>query len=486
MTCLNRVALALIALAMAVPALAQVELPPSPVRPDNVNPTAPTSVSGIPIDQLPPGARALGLGGAFSAVADDATAAEANPAGQVQLLEPEFSLHLRHSDNDLDFYDAEQRNPLPFTGQAPNPINNFSDSSTNVSFASFVYPIDNFVVSAFYTNNADLSALAAPTTFADEIFVDTYTSRQQLGGELDGYGLSVAYRINDRLSIGFTAKRNEISLSSFDQTQIDNFRDFEFIFNQARPDISAEEFASVINDSFLIDSQIEDDDSAMSYSMGLLMKPTDKWSLALTYRIGAEFDIVSDAVFTQSIGCVGSGQARDVCDLGFRGIDLDPFNSTQITSLPANVRVPDVLTFGAAWRPSDTLLFSLDINKTSYGDLAQPRSRTLGFEFPVDGTPFGDPPTTILDVEPIEDEWTINFGAEKVFFLDSDLFNLFTVRAGAFTDEDRDGTTLLDTDDTHITAGLGLVLLDYKLQIDVAADFSDRTDNIVLSAIYKF
>ena len=36
-----------------------------------------------------PGARAMGLGGAFAALADDATAAFANPAGLVQLLEPE-------------------------------------------------------------------------------------------------------------------------------------------------------------------------------------------------------------------------------------------------------------------------------------------------------------------------------------------------------------------------------------------------------------
>ena len=38
------------------------------------------------------GARATGMGGAFIAVADDATAASWNPAGLVQLEKPEFSL----------------------------------------------------------------------------------------------------------------------------------------------------------------------------------------------------------------------------------------------------------------------------------------------------------------------------------------------------------------------------------------------------------
>ena len=43
-----------------------------------------------------PGARSLGMGGAFAAVADDATAAFANPAGLTQLTRPEVSIEGRH------------------------------------------------------------------------------------------------------------------------------------------------------------------------------------------------------------------------------------------------------------------------------------------------------------------------------------------------------------------------------------------------------
>ncbi|MDH3816848.1 MAG: hypothetical protein OEV48_20340, partial [Acidobacteriota bacterium] len=42
-----------------------------------------------------PGARSLALGGAFAAIADDATAAFANPAGLVQILRPEISAEIR-------------------------------------------------------------------------------------------------------------------------------------------------------------------------------------------------------------------------------------------------------------------------------------------------------------------------------------------------------------------------------------------------------
>ena len=43
-----------------------------------------------------PGARSMGFGGAFVALADDATAAFANPAGLTQLLKPEISIESRY------------------------------------------------------------------------------------------------------------------------------------------------------------------------------------------------------------------------------------------------------------------------------------------------------------------------------------------------------------------------------------------------------
>lgn len=50
-----------------------------------------------------PGARSMALGGAFAALADDATAAFANPAGLVQLLEPEVSVEGRHTSRQTPF-----------------------------------------------------------------------------------------------------------------------------------------------------------------------------------------------------------------------------------------------------------------------------------------------------------------------------------------------------------------------------------------------
>src|SRR6185503_5660002 len=60
-----------------------------------------------------PGARSLALGGAFLGLADDATAAYANPAGLSQLQQPELSVEGRSWDFTSRFVD---RGHQPATG----------------------------------------------------------------------------------------------------------------------------------------------------------------------------------------------------------------------------------------------------------------------------------------------------------------------------------------------------------------------------------
>ena len=56
----------------------------------------PQPIATIQFSFSNPGARSLGLGGAFVALADDATAAWANPAGLVQIANSEVSVEFRH------------------------------------------------------------------------------------------------------------------------------------------------------------------------------------------------------------------------------------------------------------------------------------------------------------------------------------------------------------------------------------------------------
>src|SRR5437870_12948983 len=54
------------------------------------------SLAGLQFNFGNPGARALGMGGAFIGLADDASAAEANPAGLTILRKPEVTLEGRN------------------------------------------------------------------------------------------------------------------------------------------------------------------------------------------------------------------------------------------------------------------------------------------------------------------------------------------------------------------------------------------------------
>lgn len=97
------------------------------------------------------GARALGLAGAFTAVADDATAASWNPAGLTQLETPEFSTVYRFSTRN-DSHNSENRDLE--SGQ-----NRYSSSELN--YASAVYPFllnnQNAVFSMNYQESYDFT-----------------------------------------------------------------------------------------------------------------------------------------------------------------------------------------------------------------------------------------------------------------------------------------------------------------------------------------
>src|SRR5688572_20718864 len=97
--------------------------------------------AGIQFNFSTPGARSLGLGGAFIGLADDATAAFANPAGLVNLSEQEVALELRSIDVTQQFVEAGH-NFGPPSGNGVDTvaglqIGETSDRSEAVSFLSF-------------------------------------------------------------------------------------------------------------------------------------------------------------------------------------------------------------------------------------------------------------------------------------------------------------------------------------------------------------
>jgi long-subunit fatty acid transport protein len=430
--------------------------------------------SGLPIDQLPPGARSLGLGGAFAGVADDATAAIANPAGLTILTAKEFSLHLRNSDSDVSFLDPDAFDSSLFT--VPGRLNKeYSDSGTNVSFASFVLPLDRWVLSAYYQTQLDFKSeqTGGPDVVYDSQFIDTYNNVNSVDSSIDAYGLSAAFRFTDSFSMGITAQYNNFDLNSIDSWEVDNFNDNEFDFYSNLGNATLEQYAAAIVDEWSVSSSINDKDSDLTFGIGLMYSLNSNWSFGLVYRQGAEFSVQTDRVSTNIQDCTGTGVATDECNQF-----LPKFNVVTSSSLDTKIKVPDTFTFGIGWRPTDTWLISFDINRIGYSDTTPVRSFTQGFGANINGG-------TMQLTEEIKDGTTYHLGAEKVFVLSNN--NTVSIRAGAFTIEDHDGNAIVDSGDTAFTVGLGTTFGSMsQFQMDLGASFSDATNNIILSGIYRF
>ena len=141
----------------------------------------------VGLDWVPTGsgARALAMGGAFTAIADDATAAWWNPAGLTQLERPEFSLVGQYRTMDAE------------TVQSGTPMSGTKDT-LSANFASAVFPIGGKTegarktVSLSYGTFMDFnSEVASPP--------DNY---QKFKGTLDNATLSFATELSPNLSLG--------------------------------------------------------------------------------------------------------------------------------------------------------------------------------------------------------------------------------------------------------------------------------------------
>ncbi len=408
----------------------------------------------VPFDTLPPGARALGLGGAFAAVADDATAAEANPAGQIILTRPEVSIHGRHADYNVPFVNPDLLEGAPFGASVGNGFSEYEDANSTVSFASFVYPFEHFVLSGYYHNAGKLDVGTSDALF-DPGFIDTYVASTLIDVEQDSAGLSGAFRVNDMLSIGASVKYARLDLTYAAQSALLDFRDQE---NGSLAN------AATITDLQSLTTAAAGDDSDITWNVGLLLNPNGKVSAGLVYKEGGSFKFDTALRFVSQFNCNGAagctGNPVDVSrDFGFGKTRVD---------------LPDVLSLGIAARPSDTWLLSLQFDRIDYSDLPAPRASSLIFAVPT-------------APETIDAAITTHFGVEKTFLFDAPVLgmSLLSVRGGAFNDRDHDGFAALKTNDTHYTFGVGTVFFD-DLQIDVGAEWSDKIDDIVLSAVYRF
>lgn len=121
------------------------------------------ALSGLQFNFGNPGARSLGMGGAFIGLADDASAAEANPAGLMTLRRTEVSIETRQATISQRFVTG---GTFPFVTDLDVPAR-----KTSVTFASVVVPLQKAVVAGYYhrplsfSNQVNLTARYATPVF---------------------------------------------------------------------------------------------------------------------------------------------------------------------------------------------------------------------------------------------------------------------------------------------------------------------------------
>ena len=463
---MRKFALVLIAV-LAIPAAAQ-----------NVDIEA---LSGLQFNFGNPGARSLGMGGAFLGLADDASAAEANPAGLTILRKPEISVEGRNYLEQQLFTTSGT-----FPEVVRTPFTHYSNRA-QLSFASIVYPIKNFTFGAYFhepLNNkgggivaprfdeftGDLEAQlpnfflpaggGTPISEAQcetlrrtsnnpfaclEYRVDPFTSA--LDVRLRTFGISGAWQVHPKFSVGLTARHQRFQEAAFT---------FRFTQNFDPSTISVQATAKEGEDGQL--EIVEETDT--TFALGLKWAPTDKISVGAVYKMGPQF--TAPLFFA---GAATNNEFLQVAETSFH--------------------IPDVAGIGVSVRPIPVLTINVDAVHVKYSNLVDDFVASVADVQALDEDPFV-----------AEDVIELHVGAEYVFTTKIPI----AIRAGYWRDPahnvewrgplnrpDFVAEALLypkGEDQNHMSIGAGLAWP--RFQIDAAYDTSDNYKVGSISFVSRF
>ena len=410
-----------------------------------------------------PGARSLGLAGAFAALADDATAVFANPSGLVQLTRPEVAVEVRRWAYATPFTLGGRLSGAP-TGTGLDAVPGVrtgisSETLYGLSFLSVALPQERWTV-AFYRHQLANFAVMTETQglFTDELLdglsavdirrvaQDTLRVGDTRGAtrlEIVNYGVTGAFRVSDRFSVGVGLSRFQgdatIHVEPFDLT-VATLPDGRFGRNVFDPQALAFESASVI------------DGSDLRVNGGFLWQVAPRWRVAGFYRQAPTFRI--------------TGEERAGPGLG----DIVPVG-TLLAEATGSIGFPDVFGLGVAYQ-SGAVTISAEWDRVEYSTII----RSLDFE-----------PIAQTAGVSIDDADEVRFGGEYVFVTTTPIL---AIRGGTWFDPDhriRSTSTSVfvgGSDHWHYTGGFGLAFSNF--QIDVGIDASALIDTASVSAVYSF
>ena len=442
-----------------------------------------------------PGARSLGMGGAFTARADDATAVYANPAGLIQLSRPEIAADGRGWGYHNRFLAGGiQQDPASLAGL------NYAESDDSVeglSFLSGFYPSKSGRWTAGIFRHQAINFETALATIDSTVFTPTGTGFARprdgyLDLELDTTGFAFAARLNKTLSVGVTVTEWDFFLDSRLELY-DSPRDQEFgdpIFNtfsldapypgltEGDPDVCCE-FGNR-GDIIRFRTQ-QGKGSDRSLSVGLFWQSQKTragvpWiTLGGVYRAGPTFRFEGRSLIRGLVPSVTLPTTR--------------VYQPAIADATGFFKIPDVWSMGASVRPSANWVWSLDWTRVEYTDLTD---RFLDIAARDSGIPDGQVGRPV-DYR-LQDGDEIRLGVEYAAGTQSRRSPIF-IRGGLWHDPnheieyvgpDPSQRALFSpgSDELHASFGVGLKWRD--IQFDVAYDYSPRIETLSFSTVWYF
>jgi long-chain fatty acid transport protein len=378
-----------------------------------------TALGGTPVD----GSKAAGMGTAFVAVADDPSAIAYNPAGLTQL-------------NGTNIYGGGTI-VIPSTTYE-SPSGQSENTESQVFFPPHFYACSNLGTTDFQFGIGLFSPFGIGGRKWSEDGLTRYVSLENNVLTLSA-NPTVAYRISPRLSVAlgvnYTISRIEAE-RKIDQSAVGG------------------------SDG---ESVLKEDGGGWSYNFGVLFKPDERWSLGLAYRSKIEIDYS------------GHLEIKNIAPA------LQPLfgGSYFETGVHTSSDFPQVVSLGAAFRPSKKWTISLDAEWFGWSSFKESTLR-VEHKVPEAGITDNTAPLNWKDV------WTIKLGAEYK------ITEKFSLRGGyAYIQSPVPDLTLdpsnPDSTQHYFSIGLGYKTGKYILDFFYMAGFlEDReVQNPILTGKYE-
>ncbi|MBI2837143.1 MAG: hypothetical protein HYX75_02440 [Acidobacteria bacterium] len=426
-------------------------------------------LANLQFNFLNPGARALGMGGAFVAMADDATTSLANPAGLLNLTQPEAGIELTSTrfENEIPWFggtatavlDTELHTLREFS-YAFNP-RSFPTTLSDLSFISFVFPIRprEIVLSVFYDGQTryerefHTSGIPVLDRRDGGILDKFFPVRSNLAYQQRLFGISASTRLGDRISIGGTVALAAFSIRSG---------------TIRKPDSNDE-----------IEQRLDGDDKRIGTTLGVTVRATNRLRIGAVYARRPAFHLTF---------------APDVRDRPGQAL----------FSGPVKLDIPDRLALGLSWRARERLSINADLVRVMNSDLM--RGYFNAFHHPDSPDPFRKIPDAGREFYEVRDGFELRAGMELVRIVH---LRPLALRAGYWREpfhrmvrKEPDSSVVYDLaapenwhyepytsrsfieSAHHATVGIGIAFASFS--IDAGYDYSKPTRRLVLSGVYYF